>query len=134
YRETFPQGLLEQALVHFQIVPKDHVEAVGVDEFARNPVGSGPFSFASGTIDSQVTLRRNPDYWNGAPQLETLVFRMMPEPSTRGAALPSGEAQATRAVPGAPADRSDSAPGVSAPATPGTPSNLIAPDASTPPL
>lgn len=134
YRETFPQGLLEQALVHFQIVPRDHVEAVGVDEFARNPVGSGPFSFASGTIDSQVTLRRNPDYWNGAPQLETLVFRMMPEPSTRVAALLSGEVQVIQEVPGDLVERIDSAPGVSVHTAPGTRAYLIELNVSKPPF
>ena len=134
YRETFPQRLLEQALVHFQIVPKDHVEAVGVEEFARHPVGYGPYVFVSGSIDSQVTLRRNPDYWHGAPRLETLVFRMMPEPSTRVAALLSGEVHIIQEVPGDLVERIDAAPGVSVHTAPGTRAYFIELNVSKPPF
>ena len=36
--------------------------------------GTGPFRFASWTPNSQLRLSRNPDYWNGAPPLESITF------------------------------------------------------------
>lgn len=113
YQNTFPQELVLQALTHFQIVPKAHIEAVGVAAFMEHPVGSGPFAFARGTLDSQTVLERNDAYWRGAPQLQTVVFRMMPEPSTRIAALLSGEVHIIQALPPDLVDRIDGVPGVS---------------------
>jgi peptide/nickel transport system substrate-binding protein len=120
YQTTFPQGLLEQALVHFQIVPQDYMAEVGVAQFTAQPIGSGPFTFAGGTLDSQITLRRNGSYWAGVPELETVVFRMMPEPSTRVAALLSGEIQIMQAVPPDLVDRISAAQNVSVHTAPGT--------------
>lgn len=134
YATTFPQGLVEQAFVHFQIVPKDYVAEVGAAEFGEQPVGSGPFVYAGGSLDGQVTLTRNPDYWAGAPALEMLVFRMMPEPSTRVAALLSGEVQIIQAVPPDLVGRLESAPNVEVLAAPGTRAYLIELNTSKPPF
>ncbi len=99
YEQTFPQQLVLQALTHFQIVPKDYLTEVGVAAFTAKPIGSGPFVFARGSLDSQVVMEANPDHWNGAPKLKTVVWRMMPEASTRIAALLAGEVQIIQAVP-----------------------------------
>ncbi|MFA5551458.1 MAG: ABC transporter substrate-binding protein [Trueperaceae bacterium] len=113
YNETFPQELVLQALTHFQIVPQKYIEEVGVAAFMERPIGSGPFVFARGALDSQTVLERNDAYWRGAPQLQTVVFRMMPEPSTRIAALLSGEVHIIQALPPDLVDRIDGVPGVS---------------------
>lgn len=134
YSTTFPQELLLQALVHFQIVPKDYIDEVGVAGFTEKPIGSGPFTYAGGSLDGQVTLQANGSYWNGAPAIETLVFRMMPEPSTRVAALLSGEVQIIQAVPPDLVDRIDGAPGVSVHTAPGTRAYLIELNNSIPPF
>lgn len=113
YQETFPQELVLQALTHFQIVPQNYLTEVGVAAFMERPIGSGPFKFVRGSLDSQVMLERNADYWMGAPALQTVVFRMMPEPSTRIAALLSGEVHIIQAVPPDLVDRISGVPGVS---------------------
>lgn len=125
YRATFPEELLLQALVHFQIVPQAYMTEVGSSGFVQAPIGSGPFTFARGSLDSQVVLEANPDYWNGAPALKTLVFRMMPEPSTRVAALLSGEVQIIQAVPPDLVERLSGSPEVSVVTAPGTRSYQI---------
>lgn len=60
------------------------------DTLARNPVGTGPFSFVSWVDGSQVELVANPDYWGGAPAIERLVVRIIPEVSTQLVELRSG--------------------------------------------
>ncbi len=134
YNATFPQELLMQALVHFQIVPHDYVTEVGVAAFTSQPIGSGPFTFAGGTLDGQVTLRRNGSYWAGTPALETVVFRMMPEPSTRVAALLSGEVQIIQAVPPDLVDRIANVPGVAVHTAPGTRAYAIELNNASPPF
>ncbi len=125
YETTFPQELLLQALTHFQIVPQDYIAEVGDAGFAEAPIGSGPFTFARGTLDSQVVLEANGGYWKGAPRLQTLVFRMMPEASTRIAALLSGEVHIIQAVPPDLVDRLSGVPGVQVYTAPGTRSYQI---------
>lgn len=75
--------------------------ALGNEDFAQNPVGSGPFMVEEWAVQDHLTLSRNPDY-NWAPEfalnegpalLDSVVFRFLPEPATRLAALETGEAQ-----------------------------------------
>src|SRR5438309_2070256 len=62
-------------------------------------VGSGPFILQSYHADAEVALIRNPNYtWasrifqhNGAPYLQRLVYRIIPEDATRLATLETGE-------------------------------------------
>lgn len=56
------------------------------------PVGTGPFRFRAHRPDDIVELTRNDDYFKPSlPKLDRLVFRVIPEPSTRLLALESGE-------------------------------------------
>jgi peptide/nickel transport system substrate-binding protein len=90
-----------------QIVPQDYVTRVGDEEFARYPVGTGPFRFVEGTLDGQIVLERFDDYYGGAeelpppelPFLDRVIFRMMPESSARADALCSGEVHIIQNVP-----------------------------------
>ena len=112
YKETFPQELVLQALSHFQIVPQEYVTEVGDAAFAKAPIGSGPFVYARGALDAQVVLEANQGHWNGAPKLKSVVFLMMPEPSTRIAALLAGEVHVIQAVPPDLVERLQGVPGV----------------------
>jgi peptide/nickel transport system substrate-binding protein len=54
--------------------------------FGRQPVGNGPFRFVSWAAQQQVTLEANPDYpegLGGRPLLDRVVFRIVPEATTR---------------------------------------------------
>lgn len=50
--------------------------------YATRPVGTGPWKFVEWIPDDRITLERNPDYWGGAPLLEKLVIRSVPDPQT----------------------------------------------------
>src|SRR5690606_23028869 len=60
------------------------------DSLAREPIGSGPFVFESWTQSDTVVLVANQDYWGGAPAIERVVFRIVPEVSTQIVELRSG--------------------------------------------
>jgi peptide/nickel transport system substrate-binding protein len=59
--------------------------------FAEHPVGTGPFKFESLTRGQQLVLARNENYYRGAPKLDRLILKPMPEVTARMAALRSGE-------------------------------------------
>jgi ABC-type transport system substrate-binding protein len=66
----------------------------GLDEVAVSPSGTGAFMLAKKedwTRDSQMVLTANPDYWGGAPKVDQLIFRVVPESSTRLQQLETGE-------------------------------------------
>ncbi|MCR4401247.1 MAG: ABC transporter substrate-binding protein [Firmicutes bacterium] len=102
-----PFPVFLQALVQTQVVPKDYIETVGDEEFARNPVGCGPFKFVGGRLDDQIVMERFDAYYGGSPdlppvglaQVKRVIFRMMPDPTVRIAALKAGEVQIAQQVP-----------------------------------
>jgi peptide/nickel transport system substrate-binding protein len=58
-------------------VPVDYVERVGNDEFARNPIGTGPFVLERWEMGSRIVIRRNPRYWNPQrPLLDAIVYEL----------------------------------------------------------
>lgn len=50
------------------------------DEFNRHPVGTGPFKFSDWKTNESLRVVRNADYWQGAPWLDAVVFRYLPDP------------------------------------------------------
>lgn len=76
-------GLLQAFTLNTgRIVSPEAVKRYG-KSFAQNPVGTGPFRFVSWERNVKITLERNPEYWDGAPLLESLVFRPLPDEQTR---------------------------------------------------
>jgi peptide/nickel transport system substrate-binding protein len=77
------------------IVPKKYVEKVGDDGFKKAPVGAGPYRFVSFTPGVELVLEAVDHYWRKSPAVKRLVFRTIPDPSTRFAALRRGEVDIT---------------------------------------
>ncbi len=65
-----------------------------------HPYGTGPFKFAEYKKGEALVVVRNDDYWGGKPKLEKVIFKVIPDPSTRLAALQTGEIQAIADVGG----------------------------------
>ena len=61
------------------------------DDIADHPVGTGPFTFAERIRGERIGLTRNDDYWGTVPNVDGVVFRPLPDPSARTAALRAGE-------------------------------------------
>jgi len=88
------------------IVSPTAVKKMGLAEFARHPVGTGPFVFKEWVPKDHITLVRNPDYtWGssffkrrGPAALEQIVFKIIPEESVRTGTLKTGETQYIDAV------------------------------------
>jgi len=61
------------------------------DDFAFNPSGTGPFQLESVATGESITLIRNENYHGELPQIGGIVFRVIPEPSSRLVGLETGE-------------------------------------------
>src|SRR5713101_8168897 len=73
------------------IVPKKYVEKVGDDGFLKAPVGAGPYRVVSVTPGIELVMEAFEGYWRKVPAIKRLVFRSMPDESTRAAALKAGD-------------------------------------------
>lgn len=84
------------AQVNFAIAPAKTVQQYKslkkegrLEEFF--PVGSGPFRFSRWEKGKQITLDSFPDYWQGSPWLNKVVYQIIPDNKTRILALEKGE-------------------------------------------
>lgn len=50
--------------------------------YNRKPIGTGPFKFGSWKTNEFIRLVKNPDYFLGSPWLDSVVFRVLPDPLT----------------------------------------------------
>ena len=73
------------------IVPKKYVEQVGPDGFKKHPIGLGPYKFVSNTPGVELVLEAYEGYWRKMPSVKRLVFKSVPEATTRLAMLKRGE-------------------------------------------
>src|SRR5499425_2546046 len=73
------------------IVPKKYVTKVGDEGFKKLPIGAGPYRFVSFTAGVELVLEAVDQYWRKPPHVKRLVFKTIPDPSTRFAALKHGE-------------------------------------------
>jgi peptide/nickel transport system substrate-binding protein len=77
------------------IVSKKHFDTLGEAEAEPTPIGTGAYELGSITAGSEIvmTLRDDvADHWRVSPEFENIVFKVVPEESTRVAMLQTGEA------------------------------------------
>ena len=73
------------------IVPRKYVEKVGEDGFKKAPIGAGPYRVVSSTPGVELVMEAFEGYWRKVPSVKRLVFRSMPDETTRAAALKAGD-------------------------------------------
>lgn len=83
---------LVQVGAGWPMLPPGYYTEVGLAEFARSPVGTGPFRLVEWAQGDRIVLERFDDHWReGYPLLDRVVFRPILESSTRAAAVRTGD-------------------------------------------
>jgi len=72
------------------ILPSKYIEEKGFDHFLSNPVGTGPYKFLEWKRDDRITFEKYDGYFGDKPKWDKVVFRTIPEDSTRVAELLTG--------------------------------------------
>ena len=65
-------------------------ESMGADKFATAHVGTGPYKMTRWDTASEIELDRFDEYWNGPAATPKLLFRVIPEASSRMIELETG--------------------------------------------
>ncbi|HTH96939.1 MAG TPA: ABC transporter substrate-binding protein [Stellaceae bacterium] len=81
------------------VVPKAYMEKVGPEEFAKKPIGTGPYKLVEHQMNARIVLERNDAYWGPKPALKRITIEIIKDPSARVAAVQSGQVDITTAVP-----------------------------------
>ena len=90
-KAIFPTLLL--GLSDIVMEPKHYFEKVGASGVASKPMGTGPYIFESWVPGDRYVLTANRNYWGGAPKIDRLVIRAIPDGASRVASLVTGESQ-----------------------------------------
>ncbi|NEU65214.1 ABC transporter substrate-binding protein [Paenibacillus sp. ALJ109b] len=97
-------GNLSQALLG--IVSPTAAKKYG-DQLGKNPVGTGPYTFVKWDENADIVVAKNKDYnWapatvenEGAPHIDTITFKIVPEEATRIGSVQSKQVLAAETVP-----------------------------------
>lgn len=106
---TAPQWL---AFMGSFILPKAHVQKVGIDAFREKPVGSGPYRLVEYQMNSRMVFEAFPDYWGGAPPVRTITVSVIKDSAARVAAVQSGAVDLTVNIPVRDTERLGKTPGL----------------------
>ena len=98
-----PEANLLYALTRLMMIPPGYYAEVGDEGVEAHPVGTGPFTFVSYTVDDETVVKRNPNYWpdspKGQPMVEEVRIRVIPEATVRVAELTTGGVHIADTVP-----------------------------------
>ena len=100
------------------VLPKAYYEKVGPQGFEKKPIGTGPYMVDAYEGNAYLRLKANPKYWGGKPAFETVVFKFVPDATSRVAEIESGSSDVTLEVPYEEFDRLKAKAGLKGVATP----------------
>jgi peptide/nickel transport system substrate-binding protein len=92
--------LPSQIAAWLAVLPPEYAAS---NDFARSPIGTGPYKFGDWAAGEEIGLTVNEDYFAGSPKgvpiADAVTYRFVPDATTRVADLLSGGAQLVQGVP-----------------------------------
>lgn len=100
------------------ILPKAYYEKVGAEGFEKKPIGTGPYMVDAYEGNAFLRLKANENYFGGKPAFDTVVFKFVPDGTSRVAEIESGASDITLEIPYEEFDRLKEKSGLAGVATP----------------
>jgi peptide/nickel transport system substrate-binding protein len=94
----YPDPLILGRMAALMMIPTGAVDG-GRDALASKPDGTGPYEFVRWDRNNEVVMKAKPRYFLGAAKVKDVVFRTMPEASSRLAAIQTGDVDVITNVP-----------------------------------
>lgn len=83
---------LREMAQNWAMIPPGYFQEVGLEGFLQEPVGTGAFQLVEWIQGDRIVMEAFEEYWReGYPLIDNLIFRPIPESSTRVAAIQTGE-------------------------------------------
>lgn len=90
--------LLEN-LIEVFIAPPKLAKEKGMAYLTEHPIGTGPYKLESWARDREIRFVKNEQYFKGVPQIDKVIFRIIPDVGPRVSALVAGEVDVIPDVP-----------------------------------
>ena len=113
-----PTYFMWMAFLTGYVLPKDYYTKVGAEGFEKKPIGTGPYMVDAYEGNSFLRLKANPNYFGGKPAFETVIYKFVPDTTSRVAEIESGSSDVTLEVPYEDFDRLKKKKGLDGVATP----------------
>ncbi|MEM9773912.1 MAG: ABC transporter substrate-binding protein [Chloroflexota bacterium] len=97
---SVPANVYTQGLIPAHVYDNDPTTIPDNPENLNPTVVSGPFQFGEWAPDDFVRLDANPDYWDGAPNVDSWIYKVYADQSAEFAGLLAGEIDYTGVGPG----------------------------------
>ena len=68
-------------------------------DFFRHPIGTGAYKIESWDVGQAITLVKNEDYFKGAPNIDRIVFKIVPDDNAKAVQMQSGELDLVQLTP-----------------------------------
>ena len=81
------------------VLPINYYKTATAEQIATKPIGSGPYKFVEWVKNDHITIEANPDYWGEKPKIKTVIYRIIPDASTRIAELKAGSIDIAAGIP-----------------------------------
>lgn len=83
------------------ILPEHLLKGENMQEsdFFRKPVGTGPYALDSWDEGQRIVLKKNEDYFAGAANIGTIIFKIVPDDNTAALQLESGDLSLSQVTP-----------------------------------
>jgi peptide/nickel transport system substrate-binding protein len=94
------------------VMPKAYYTKVGAEGFEKKPIGTGPYMVDEYQGNAFLRLKRNDKYWGPKPAFETVIFKFVPDSTSRVAEIESGSSDVTLEMPYEEFDRLRVKPGL----------------------
>jgi peptide/nickel transport system substrate-binding protein len=107
------------------VMPKAYYAKVGAEGFEKKPVGTGPYMVDEYQGNAFLRLKRNDKYWGPKPAFETVIFKFVPDGTSRVAEIESGSSDVTLEIPYEEYDRLTKKPGLAGVCKPVTDIGMI---------
>jgi peptide/nickel transport system substrate-binding protein len=109
-----PSPLLPWDLSTFGIVSRRAGEGASTADYnaGKAAIGTGPYRFVEFVPNERIVVERNDAYWGGREPWARVVFRLVPNPAVRSAALQAGDVDVVDTVAAQDLERLRATPGI----------------------
>lgn len=88
----FPSIIGYLSHVKSGIYPKSLIDQIGTNAI-ETPIGTGPYMYEEWIHGDRITLKANPNYWDGVPAIQTMIFKVILDESVRAISIETGDVQ-----------------------------------------
>jgi peptide/nickel transport system substrate-binding protein len=111
FSEPMPSAITWLYFLASLIVPKNYLETVGPETFAKKPIGSGPYRLVDHELNVRSILEANDRYWGGVPKIKRVTIEVVQDVFARVASLQSRRADLAVDLPVREIERLSALPG-----------------------